>query len=186
MIRRILLSWWIPVTLLVAAESLVVAYVAEAGQPSWATGALLATFPAGSALGSLVVGRWCGPARCVRLAPWLLALVGTGLLPIALHPPVAVSALCLFAASVGTAYELGGQRAFITAVPVDRQGLALGLVSTGIMTGQGVGPVVAGAVAQAVGVGLTISLLGVSIVLTTFWLGRFPGTAIDPDVSQPG
>jgi MFS family permease len=175
-VRRIVLSWWIPITLLVGAESVVVAYVAEAGEPSWTTGALLAAFPAGAAVGNVVVGRWCGPALSARLGPWLLALVGIGLIPLALHPPAVIAFSCLFVANAGTAYELGGQRAFLEAVPEDRQGLALGLVSTGIMTGQGIGPVIAGGFAQLAGAGLTMTLLGTAIVSSARWLGRSPAT----------
>ncbi|MHA3701574.1 MFS transporter [Jatrophihabitans sp. YIM 134969] len=173
-IRRILLSWWLPVMLLVAAESLIVAYVGEQGRPASDVGLLLAAFPAGAAVGDLLVGRWL-PARWRRRSvPWLLALVGVGLLPLAWHPPVAVAVACLAAASAGSAYQLGGQQAFLAAVPAERQGLAFGLVSTGIMGVQGLGPVLAGAVADVVGAGVTITALGVGILVVTAVLGRLP------------
>ena len=175
-VRRILLSWWVPVTLLVGAESIIVSYVGETGGPGWATGALLAAFPAGAAVGTVLVGRCTKPATWPRLTPWLLALVGVGLLPLAAHPPLAIALACLFVANTGTAYELGGQRAYLDAVPADRHGLALGLISTGIMTGQGLGPIAAGAIADLVGPATTISLLGVAVLVVTAWLGRLPRT----------
>ena len=184
-VRRILLSWWLPAMLLVSAESLVVAYVGEGGGSAAPTAWLLAAFPAGAAVGDLLVGRWLPPYWRRRSVPWLLALVGAGLLPLAWHPPVAVAVACLAAASAGTAYQLGGQHAFLAAVPADRHGLAFGLFSTGMMGLQGVGPVVAGAVADVIGAGVTVTALGVAILATTLVWGRVPlepGAADSPAV----
>lgn len=176
-VRRILVSWWLPAMLLVAGESLVVAYVGEQGDPVSHTGIMLAAFPAGAAVGDLLVGRWLPPQWRRRSVPWLLALVGAGLLPLAWHPPIALATACLAAASAGSAYQLGGQQAFIAAVPLDRQGLAFGLFGTGMMGFQGLGPVVAGAVADGVGAGVTITALGVAILIATVFLGRVPDVA---------
>lgn len=173
-VRRILLSWWVPMMLLVAAESLIVAYVGEQGGSARPTGLLLAAFPAGAAVGDLLVGRWLPPAWRRRAVPWLLALVGLGLLPLAWHPPIAVAVACLAGASAGGAYQLGGQQAFLDAVPPGRHGLAFGLFGTGLMGAQGIGPVVAGAVADGVGAGVTITGLGVAVLCAGMFLGRLP------------
>ncbi len=184
-IRRILLSWWLPTTLLVAAESLVVAYVGEQGDSASSTGILLAAFPAGAAVGDLLVGRFL-PARWRRRSvPWLFGLVGIALLPLAWHPSVAVVAGCLALASAGGAYQLGGQQAFLDAVPEQRQGLAFGLVGTGIMGSQGVGPVVAGGVADLVGAGVTVTGLGVAVLVVWLFLGRLPAVVGTADVPVP-
>lgn len=178
MIRRILLSWWLPTALLVGAEALVATYVGEQHGSPASTGVLLAAFPAGAAVGDLVFGRWVAPAWRRRSVPWLLTCTGVGLLPLGWHPPTALGAACLAVASVGTAYQLGGQGAFLGAVPVTKHGLAFGLFSTGLMAGQGVGPLLSGILADAVGAGTTIAGLGVAILVATLCLGRLPSEPI--------
>ena len=185
-VRRILISWWLPSMLLVAGESLVVAYVGESHGSASHTGLLLAAFPAGAAVGDLVVGRWLPPRWRRRSVPWLLALVGAGLLPLAWHPPVAVAVACLAAASVGSSYQLGGQQAFLDAVPADRQALAFGLLGTGMMGFQGLGPVISGAIADVVGAGVTITGAGVAILLSVAFVGKVPDVRprAEPPVPQ--
>ncbi len=75
------------------------------------------------------------------------------------------------------AYQLGGQQAFLTAVPPARRGLAFGLFGTGLMGGQGLGPVLAGGLADVVGAGVTMSVLGVEVILAAARYGRLPPTA---------
>jgi predicted MFS family arabinose efflux permease len=173
-VRQILLSWWLPTTLLVGAESLVVAYVGERGGSAAPAGLLLAAFPIGAAVGDLVVGRWLSPGQRYRAVPWLFSAVGVALLPLAWHPSVPFAAGCFAAASAATGYQLGSQQAFLDAVPVARRGLAFGLFGTGLMAGQGLGPVLAGILADRFGAGLTITLLGLAVLIAAIWLARLP------------
>jgi predicted MFS family arabinose efflux permease len=173
-VRRILMSWWLPTTLLVGAESLVVAYVAERGGSAAPTGFLLGAFPVGAAVGDLVVGRWLSPSQRRRVVPWLFGTVGIALLPLAWHPNMPLAAGCFAAASAATAYQLGGQQAFLDAVPEQRRGLAFGLFGTGLMTGQGLGPVLSGILADRFGAGLTITLLGGGVLIAAIPLARLP------------
>ena len=186
-VRRILLSWWLPAMLLTGAESIVVAYVGEGGGSASATGWLLAAFPAGAAVGDLVVGRFvpAGPRR--RSVPWLMTLLGAGLLPLAAHPPAVVAIACLAAASAGSAYQLGGQQAFLAAVPPTRQGLAFGLYGTGMMAVQGIGAAGAGAIADVAGAGTAITGLGVAILVVALLLGRVPDVPVPavPETAGP-
>jgi predicted MFS family arabinose efflux permease len=169
-IRAILLMWWIPPALLGGAESLVVPYVAENGAPPASAGWVLAAMPAGMFLGDLLVGRFCTPATRERLVIPLLLLMGLPLLPLVAHLPLAVTAGLLGLASTGFAYQLGRQQAFLDAVPHQTQGLAFGLYSTGIMTGQGLGPIAAGAVASSLNAGPTMALAGAAIIATSLLL----------------
>lgn len=178
-VRRILVSWWVPTTLLVGAESLVVAYVGERGGSAAPTGVLLAAFPGGAAIGDLVVGRWLSQAQRRRAVPWLFPLVGLALVPVALHLATPAAFCCFALASAACSYQLGGQQAFIDAVPERRRGLGFGLFGTGMMAGQGVGPVLSGSVADVIGAGLTITLLGIAVVCTAPFLARVP------DVTAP-
>jgi predicted MFS family arabinose efflux permease len=176
-VRQILLSWWLPITLLVGAESLVVAYVGERGGSATPTGLLLAAFPIGAAAGDLVVGRCFSPSRRYRAVPWLFSVVGIALLPLAWHPGLLLTAGCFAAAAAATAYQLGGQQTFLDAVPEARRGLAFGLFGTGLMTGQGLGPVLSGALADQFGAGVTITLLGVAVLIAALPLARLPRAA---------
>ena len=173
-VRHILLSWWLPVTLLVGAEALVVAYVGEADGSASTTGLLLAAFPAGAAVGDVVVGRWFSPRARRAAVPWLFVLVGAALLPLAWNPTTLTTAVCFGVASAATAYQLGGQQAFLDAVPPAHRGLAFGLVGTGIMTGQGIGPVLAGVLTDMVGAATTITVLGAAVLLAAVFLARLP------------
>ena len=182
-IRAILLLWWIPPALLGGAESLVVPYVAESGAPPASAGWVLAAMPAGMFFGDLIVGRFCTPATRERLVLPLLLLMGLPLLPMVAHLPLAVTAGLLGLASAGFAYQLGRQQAFLDAVPHQAQGLAFGLYSTGIMTGQGLGPIAAGAVASSLNAGSTMALAGSAIVVASLLLA---GTTAHRQRRRPG
>ena len=170
-IRAILLMWWIPPALLGGAESLVVPYVAGNGAPPASAAWVLAAMPAGMFLGDLIVGRFCTPPTRERLVIPLLLLMGLPLLPLVAHLPLAVTAALLALASAGFAYQLGRQQAFLDAVPHQARGLAFGLNSTGIMTGQGLGPITAGAFANSLNPGPTMALTGVAIIAAGLLLG---------------
>ena len=181
-VRHLLLSWWLAPSLIVGAEALVVAYMGERDGSAAPTGILLAAFPAGAAVGNLVVGRLFPAPLQRRATGWLFALVGLPLLPLALHPPLWLTGLCFALASAGMAYQLGGQEAFLEAVPEERRGLAFGLFGTGLMGGQGLGPVVAGGVAAAVGAGMTMTVLGAATLLAAVRYGPLPHMAAGPRV----
>ena len=171
-IRAILLLWWIPPALLGGAESLVVPYVAGTGAPPASAGWVLAAMPVGMFLGDLIVGRFCTPPTRERLVLPLMLLMGLPLLPLAARLTLPVTAGVLGLASAGFAYQLGRQQAFLDAVPHEAQGLAFGLYSTGIMTGQGLGPIAAGALASILGAGSTMALAGVALIGFGLLLGR--------------
>jgi hypothetical protein len=83
---------------------------------------------------------------------------------------VGVSSCLLLLSGLGYAYGLGLQRPFLDALPQDGQGQAFGLLGSGSMTLQGVGPVCFGAVAAGTGTGVAIALAGGAAVLTAGWI----------------
>ncbi|MDR2321970.1 MAG: hypothetical protein LBE60_10020 [Microbacterium sp.] len=165
LIRALLLLWWVPLSLLVGAESLVVAYAGQAGAGAATTAVLIGAIPLGALIGEVLVGRLCPPAARERLVFPLLALLGVGLVAFAFGPPPLVAALVLSVASIGLAFSLGRQDVFRAALPADRVGVGFGLLGVGMMTGQGVGPIVAGPLASIVGVGPTIAICGALILV---------------------
>lgn len=96
----------------------------------------------------------------------MLALVGAGLLPLALDPPVPVAAVLLAAAGFGLAYELGRQQEFREAIPPGREAVVFGLLGTGMMTGQGVGPLLAGPLGGLLHAGPAMAVCGALVLVS--------------------
>lgn len=170
-VRRILLTMWLPPAFVTGAESLLVPYALLRGFPDAAPGLLLGCVTVGMFTGNLVVARLLAPATRERLMPALTALLGVPLLAFAFDVGFAVACVLLAVAGFGFAYGLGLQRRFLDAVPSDRGGQAFGLMSTGLMTLQGVGPAVFGLLTEALPVGTTMALGGVAVVLIAIWIG---------------
>ena len=171
-LRGLLLLWWTPLGLFVGAESLAVAYAGALGADGWTTALLIGATPAGALLGEVLVGRLCLPSTRERLVLPLLLLVGVGLLPLALTPPPLVAAALLLVAAVGLAYELGRQQVFRDALPVGGEAVGFGLLGVGMMTGQGVGPLLAGPLGSALGVGPAMAVCGLLVLGSAVLLRR--------------
>nr|WSW67099.1 MFS transporter [Streptomyces sp. NBC_00995] len=176
-VRRLMLAQWLPPAFVAGAEGLIVAY---AGVRHFAPGGyavLMGCLPVGMLAGDLLVGRLLWPATRERLVVPLIALMGLPLVGFAADPGMGVSACLLLLSGVGFAYGLGLQRPFLEALPQDGQGQAFGLLGSGSMTLQGLGPACFGAMAAAVGTGAAIALAGGATVLTAGWLlTRHPAT----------
>ncbi|GAB6903646.1 MFS transporter [Kineosporia succinea] len=187
LVRPLLLLWWTPFALLAGVESLAVSYAGQTQAGGAATAVLMGATPLGALVGTTVVGRLCRPATRERLVPVLLALLGVSLLPLALTPSAPVAAVLMALAGVGLAFETGGQAAFRNALPPGRQALGFGLLGVGLMTGQGLGPLVAGPLADLSSPGTASAVLGLLILLTTPVLLRGAGVspALPPTATTP-
>nr|BFE64585.1 hypothetical protein GCM10020063_091110 [Dactylosporangium thailandense] len=179
-IRRLLLVQWLPPAFITGAEALMVPYAAGRGFPAGVAGWLLAAIPVGMVAGNLVIGRLLAPARRERLVPALIALMGLPCLAFAVppgaaggHPTWPLLAAALVVVGVGSAFGLGVQAAFRDALPADGRGQAFGLLSTGLMTAQGLLPALAGLLAEALRPGLVVGLLGAATLLIA--AGAAPG-----------
>ncbi|WP_435598744.1 MFS transporter [Streptomyces anulatus] len=169
-VRRLMLAQWLPVALVAGAEGIIVAYAGERRfAPGWYA-VLMGCLPVGMLVGDLLVGRLLRPPTRERLVVPLVALAGLPLIGFAAEPGVGVSSCLLLLSGLGYAYGLGLQRPFLDALPQDGQGQAFGLLGSGSMTLQGVGPVCLGAVAAVVGTGGAIALAGGAAVLTAGWI----------------
>jgi predicted MFS family arabinose efflux permease len=172
-VRRLLLAQWLPPAFVTAAESLLVPYAAGRGYPAGVPGLLLACVPVGMIAGDVVVGRLVRPATRERLVTALVVVLGAPLLGLIADLPVAVVAALLAVTGTGFAYGLGLQRRFLDVLPAHTRGQAFGLLSSGLMTVQGLGPVVFGLLAEVLPVGTVIGLAGVSTVLTAVAMHRW-------------
>ncbi|OKJ58782.1 MFS transporter [Streptomyces sp. CB02115] len=169
-VRRLMLAQWLPVALVAGAEGIIVAYAGERRfAPGWYA-VLMGCLPVGMLVGDLLVGRFLRPPTRERLVVPLVALAGLPLIGFAAEPGVGVSSCLLLLSGLGYAYGLGLQRPFLDALPQEGQGQAFGLLGSGSMTLQGVGPVCLGAVAAVIGTGGAIALAGGAAVLTAGWI----------------
>jgi MFS family permease len=184
-VRRLLLVQWLPSAFVVGAEALMVAYAASRGFPAATLGLLMGGSPLGMLLGQLLFGRLVPPAARARLVAPLILLLGLPPVLFAFNPPLLVCGLLMVASGAGFAYSLGLQRAFVDAVPERGRGQAFGLLSTGLMTLQGVGPAVFGGVAAVTAPRWAVALAGVATVTTVFLVppGRF---LLDPGAVSTG
>ncbi|WP_432981753.1 MFS transporter [Dactylosporangium sp. CA-233914] len=176
-VRRLLLVQWLPPAFITGAEALMVPFAATRGLPASVAGWLLAAIPMGMIAGNLVVGRWVSPAVRERLVAPLIALMGLPCLAFVAPVPWPVLAAALTVVGVGFAFGLGVQAEFRDALPPDGRGQAFGLLSTGLMTAQGLLPALAGLLAEGLRPGLVVGLLGGATLLCA--LGAAPGFVRD-------
>jgi len=122
--------------------------------------------------GDFAIGRLLRPAARERLTIPLMTVAGLPLLAFAAGPPLPAAAGLLVLTGIGPAYLLGIQRRFLEAVPAPVLGQAFGLLSTGLMTFQGAGPALFGAITQVTSAGGAITLAGLATIITA--LSLFP------------
>ncbi|HZF88499.1 MFS transporter [Streptomyces sp.] len=169
--RCVYLALWVPNGLIVGCESLYVSYAPEAA------GTLFACAALGMFAGDVTVGRLLPPGRRARLGvPLLLLLAGPYLL-FFLHPPVPVAAVLVLVASAGFGAGLVQQERLVALTPDELSGHALGLHSAGMLTMQGVGAALAGALAQLSSPGVAMTVMAVASAGVTGMLARGLRTA---------
>jgi predicted MFS family arabinose efflux permease len=164
-VRTLLLVQWVPPAFITGAESVMVPYAVERGFPDGSIGLLLGSVPVGMLLGNLAIGRFVKPATRERLVAPILVVLGLPLIALAFPLSLWVSACMLFVVGAGFAYGLGVQRAFLDALEPDLRGQAFALLSTGLMTLQGVGPLVSGALAQVSSSSVAMATMGAGTLL---------------------
>lgn len=169
-IRALLLMWWVPPMFFSVAEGISAPFAKAAGAGSIGFGVFLAAMPTGTVISELVAGSLLSPEVRDRIA---LPLAAVSLLPLAafaFHPPLPLAIVLLVLSGLCAAYALGMDRWFVEEVPEELRGSAMSLLGAGIMTLQGIGMTLGGAIAEwappyavvggggAVG---TVSVLGV-------------------------
>ncbi|WP_163511767.1 MFS transporter [Fodinicola acaciae] len=169
-VRTLLLAHWLPSGIAVGAEGLIIPYAAQRGFPPGAAGVLLACLPVGMLVGNLLVGRFVRPRLRERLVPALVALCGAPLIFLIFSPSPLIMGILLVVSALGFSHALGLQARFRDAVDPAVRGQAFGLLTTGMMTAQGVGPGVFGAVAEIVPTSVAMALSGTAVVFAAFWL----------------
>ncbi|MGY1857973.1 MFS transporter [Modestobacter sp. SYSU DS0290] len=159
---------WVGALFINAPEGIATPWALQLQGTAAAAGLLLAANPAGTALGGLLVGRFCPPHVRDRLLVPLLVLSLTGVLLAGLTPlwlgtgsaAYAVVLALLFVAGVGGASSIPLNVAFVQAVPSAYRGRAFGVAVAGLSGVQGLGVVLAGLGAEVLAPGTVVALLG--------------------------
>jgi predicted MFS family arabinose efflux permease len=173
-VRALLLIQWLPPSFVTGAEALVVPYAAERGFPTGTAGLTLAFVPIGMLAGNLTVGRLVPPGTRERLVSPILVVFGAPLAVLAMPVPLAVVMGLLFVAGAAFSYSLGVQRPFVEALDPSVRGQGFAVLTTGLMTLQGLGPLVLGLVAQYVSTAaaMVVSGVGTASLGIAWWYGR--------------
>jgi len=147
-IRALLLMWWMPPTFFAVAEGVAAPFADAASAGTLGFGLFLAAMPAGTVASELAAGTLLGPAARERITAPLAAVSLLPMAAFAVHPPLPVAIALLLLTGLCAAYALGMDKWFVEEVPDDMRGQAMSLMGAGIMTLQGIGMTVGGAVAD--------------------------------------
>ena len=158
----------------VAPEGVAAPYAAHLDAGTVTVGLLMAADPVGAAIGMAVLSRWVPPANHPRIIGPLAMLSGLPLMLSALSPS-AVTAIALWAITgFLSSYTLLAFAEFTLAVPDRRRGHATGLVSAGLRTAQGLGILLAGALASWLDPAVSVALCGAAGTLCAVPLSYQP------------
>ncbi|RLK58864.1 MFS transporter [Actinokineospora cianjurensis] len=141
-VRPIYLMMWIPNGLIVGCEALFIPYAADQAGYLFAAGA------AGMLTGDIVIGRFVPESLRDRLIVPLRVLLAVPFLAFPLSPPLPVAGILITLSAFGYAAALPLQERLIHHTPIDVRGQAFGLSTTGLTTGQALGALTAGTIAQ--------------------------------------
>jgi MFS family permease len=172
MLRSWLLYALVLGTVLMAAESLCVAQAHELGHGTVAAGWLAAAMPAGGVIGTVLFGRILTGAHARNA---LLPAAGAALLALVLaayHPTVAGSLVWWTLAGIGAGAINFVAPLYIAHAPAEYRSVALGLATTGLMVGQGIGGLTGGVLANLIGATLAIALIAELGLLALITLAR--------------
>jgi len=158
----------------VVPEGLAAPYAATFGGDAVTVGLLMSAMPTGMVAGAFLFSRFVRPTNRIRAMGWMAMLACAPLIGAATYPPLWAVVLLWALSGVGSAYQLAANAAFVAAVPPEGRGQAFGLAQSGILAGQGVGILLAGAAAQILGPEVVCALAGVlglsvAATLTLTW-----------------
>jgi Major Facilitator Superfamily len=160
-------------------EGIAAPYAGRLGGGPVAAGLLIASAQVGAALtmpvlvskvGPLTRLRWMGPMAFCACAVLTLTV---------LRPGLAVSMVIFAVSGAFATYQVAANTAFVMRVPNERRAQAFGLANAGLIVGQGVAFLVAGAAAEVIPPATVVALGGgvgtvAACVLALRWRGMSP------------
>jgi MFS family permease len=194
-LRTLLLFGWL-VAFYTIPEGIAAPYAASLGGGPIATGLVLASTVLSTTIAVPLFTRFVRPRQRTNLMGPLAVLTCGSLVLTALRPNLAISLVVFSLSAAFGVYQISANTAFVVSVPNERRAQAFGIASMGVIVGQGVAFVAAGAAtvrfapAAVIAVGGGIGAV-VAFVLTLRWrhvsppggrhaAGRRPGHAAAP------
>lgn len=171
-LRLIALISWLSL-FYIAPESLAAPYAAELGLGALAVGLIMASHPVGSIVGAYVFTRFVSEQDRLRVLGILGILAGIPLAFCLLRPDLPIS-MILFAltGAFSTAYTLQCAATATRLLPDSRRAQGIGLLATAALTAQGIGALLAGALADLTGASTAVAIAGGTGVLIGIPLAR--------------
>lgn len=159
MLRSLVLFGWLA-GFYVLPEGLAAPYAHALGGGTMTVGLLMAAMPVGTVVSAVVLGRLVKPSGRLRMMGWLAMMACAPLIGCALRPPLWGVLTLWVLSGLGSGYQLAAAAAFVQKVPDSGRALAFGLAQSGLLAAQGIGIVVGGAAAQALGPAPVVALTG--------------------------
>ncbi|MFI0814328.1 MFS transporter [Streptomyces sp. NPDC021098] len=188
-VRALLLLSWVPPMFVVMPEALLTPYADAQGLDSVGLGLLMCGAPVGAVVGEVLTGSLLGPRGRARLTLPVGVIAALPAVGYAGDPSFGWALALQVVTGFGIAYTLGLDQWYLAAVPEELRGRAMTVLTAGLMTAQGLGMAVSGAVAEfapvhvvaalAGGVGALCSLL-VALEVRRTARGRAPGPGPGP------
>ena len=137
-------------------------------------GLLMASVPAGTALGALAIGRLARPSTQLWAMGWLAVMSCAPLIVSMWDPPLWAILPLWVLAGVGGSFQVIAIPAFARALSPETRGRAFGVAQSGLYAVQGLGILAGGALADILGAPAAVGLSGVAgvaaaAVLATAW-----------------
>ena len=176
LLRSLVLFGWLA-GFYVIPEGLAVPYAHALHGSTFDVGLLMAAMPVGTVIGAFAVSRLVIPSARLRLMGWMAMLSCAPLIFSAAHPPLWVVLVLWTVAGIGGAFQIVAAAAFVQSVPDPDRARAFGLAQSGLFAAQGLGILIGGAAAQAIGPQLVVALAGLlgltsATVLAIGWSRR--------------
>lgn len=135
-------------------------------------GVLLAAGTAGMVAGTIVITRLFAPALRNRLVlPMAIAAPGAVALVLIAPANFPLSVVLVVVGGILSSFAIPLNALFMQALPVDVRGRAFGFAQGGLMASQGIGVLVAGALAGVLRPGTVIGILGIAGAVLTLTIG---------------
>jgi predicted MFS family arabinose efflux permease len=171
---------WVPNGLVVGCEALFIPYADDAAGYLFAAGAV------GMLAGDVVIGRFLPEPVRDRLIVALRLLLAAPFLVFLVELPLAVVVALVAVSAFGYPASLPLQERLVWHTREDVRGQAFGLSGMGLMTGQALGAVTAGSVAEVVDApGTAMAVMAVLSLLTTALLLKGLTRSAKPAAARP-
>ncbi|MEU8870869.1 MFS transporter [Streptomyces javensis] len=159
-IRALMVLSWVPPMFVVMPEVLLTPYSDGLGLGAVGLGLLMCGMPVGAITSEALVGSLLGPHARARLTLPVGVAAMLPALGYAAHPSFGWALALQVLTGCGIAYHLGLDQWFFAAVPDELRGRAMTVMTAGLMTSQGLGMAVSGAVAEVVPVHVVAATAG--------------------------